>query len=69
LKYEEDVAAAVDFNVVLNETLEIIEVQGTAEEGSFSRTQMNQLLDLAENGIRQLFTLQDQAIAAPTATK
>jgi ribonuclease PH len=59
----------VDFNVVLNETLEIIEVQGTAEEGSFSRTQMNQLLDLAENGIRQLFTLQDQAIAAPTATK
>ncbi|WP_008319098.1 ribonuclease PH [Leptolyngbya sp. PCC 6406] len=61
LKYEEDVAAAVDFNVVLNETLEIIEIQGTAEEGSFSRVQMNQLLDLAEKGIGELFVLQNQA--------
>lgn len=62
LKYEEDVAAAVDFNVVLNETLEIIEIQGTAEEGSFSRSQMNQLLDLAEKGITELFTLQNQEL-------
>jgi ribonuclease PH len=61
LKYEEDVAAAVDFNVVLNEALQIIEVQGTAEEGSFSRQQMNQLMDLAEIGIERLFVLQQQA--------
>ncbi|MBF2034476.1 MAG: ribonuclease PH [Leptolyngbyaceae cyanobacterium T60_A2020_046] len=64
LKYEEDVAAAVDFNVVLNETLQIIEVQGTAEEGSFSRSQMNQLLDLAEKGITELFALQQQVTSA-----
>ncbi len=60
LKYEEDVAAAVDFNVVLNGNLDIIEVQGTAEEGSFSRSQMNQLLDLAEKGIQDLLVQQRQ---------
>lgn len=60
LKYEEDVTAAVDCNVVLNGNLDIIEVQGTAEEGSFSRSQMNQLLDLAEKGIQELLVLQQQ---------
>ncbi len=60
LKYEEDVAAAVDFNVVLNEALDIIEVQGTAEEGSFSRAQMNELMDLAEAGIADLLVAQRQ---------
>lgn len=60
LKYEEDVAAAVDCNVVLNGNLDIIEVQGTAEEGSFSRSQLNQLLDLAETGIQELLTLQQK---------
>ncbi|MGF1459948.1 MAG: ribonuclease PH [Leptolyngbyaceae cyanobacterium] len=58
LKYEEDVAAAVDCNVVLNGDLNIIEVQGTAEEGSYSRSQLNQLLDLAEAGIRDILTQQ-----------
>lgn len=61
LQYEEDVAADVDFNVVLNETLQIIEVQGTAEDGSFSRAQMNQLLDLAEKGIGELLEHQKAA--------
>jgi ribonuclease PH len=62
LNYVEDVAATVDFNVVMNQHLGIIEVQGTAEEGSFSRTQLNQLLDLAEKGIQQLLIAQQQAI-------
>lgn len=61
LNYVEDVAAEVDFNVVMNEKLDLIEVQGTAESGSFSRTQMNQMLDLAESGIRELMALQQQA--------
>ena len=61
LNYLEDVAAAVDFNVILNQNLSIIEVQGTAEEGSFSRTQLNQLMDLAEHGIKQLLDAQRQA--------
>jgi len=58
LKYEEDVAAAVDFNLVLNENLDIIEMQGTAEEGSYSRQQMNQILDMGELGIKQLLAAQ-----------
>ena len=61
LKYEEDVAASVDLNVVLNGDLNLIEVQGTAEEGSFSRSQMDQLIDLAEKGIQELLILQRQA--------
>jgi ribonuclease PH len=62
LDYPEDVAAAIDFNVVQNERLELIELQGTAEEGSFTRTQLNQLLDVAEKGIQELMVLQRQAI-------
>lgn len=61
LKYEEDVAADVDFNVVLNQDLHLIEVQGTAEAGAFTRTQLNQMLDLAEKGIRELLEVQSQA--------
>jgi ribonuclease PH len=61
LQYEEDVAAAVDFNLVLNENLDLIEVQGTAEEGSFSRQQMNQLLEVGELGIKQLLAAQQEA--------
>ena len=63
LDYTEDVAADIDFNVVMNEQLEIIEIQGTAESGSFSRNQLNQIMDLAEKGIQDLFTAQRQALA------
>lgn len=63
LDYAEDVAADVDFNVVMNSNLELIELQGTAESGSFSRSQMNQMLDLAEMGIQQLLTSQQKALA------
>jgi ribonuclease PH len=60
LNYEEDVKAAIDLNVVMNEKLDLIEIQGTAEEESFSRTQLNQILDLAEIGIKQLLEAQQQ---------
>jgi ribonuclease PH len=62
LNYIEDVSATVDFNVVMNQNLGIIETQGTAEEGSFSRIQLNQLLDYAEKGIQQLLIAQREAI-------
>lgn len=62
LNYIEDVAATVDFNVVMNQDMEIIEVQGTAEEGNFSRTQLNQILDCAEKGIQQMLIAQQQTI-------
>lgn len=62
LNYPEDVAADIDFNVVLNGELGYIEVQGTAEAESFSRQQLNQMLDYAEAGIQQLMTLQKEAL-------
>jgi ribonuclease PH len=63
LDYLEDVAAQVDFNVVMTGNLDLIEVQGTAESESFSRTQLNQILDLAEKGIGELLIAQKNAIA------
>jgi ribonuclease PH len=42
-------------------------VQGTAEHQAFDRTQMNQMIDLAAAGIRQLFEIQRKAIDSPTA--
>jgi ribonuclease PH len=64
LNYPEDVAADVDFNVVLNNEMNLIELQGTAEEGSYSRAQLNQMLDLAEKGIGEVMEIQRQAIAS-----
>jgi ribonuclease PH len=63
LNYVEDVAAEIDFNVVMNDSLGIIEIQGTAEAGSFSRTQLNQMMDLAEKGIQDLLLAQRQVLA------
>ncbi|ACK71437.1 ribonuclease PH [Gloeothece citriformis PCC 7424] len=62
LNYAEDTAAEVDFNVVMTGNLDLIEVQGTAESGSFSRLQLNQLLDLAQTGIQELLVAQQNAI-------
>ena len=58
LDYAEDVLAQTDMNVVMNEHGEFIEIQGTAEDGSFNRTQLNELLTLAEGGIATLVELQ-----------
>jgi ribonuclease PH len=63
LDYVEDVSATVDFNVVMNQHLGIIEVQGTAEEGYFTRQQLNQLMDFSEKGIQHLLTAQREAIS------
>jgi ribonuclease PH len=65
LDYSEDSTAEVDFNVVMVDDDRLIEVQGTAEHGAFSRPQMDQMIDLAAAGIRQLFVLQRAAIEAP----
>jgi ribonuclease PH len=65
LNYREDVAASVDLNVVMNDQQRLIEVQGTAESESFSRQQLNELLDLAEKGINDFFVAQQQALNQP----
>jgi ribonuclease PH len=65
LDYGEDSSAEVDFNVVMTEDDRFVEVQGTGERTPFSREQMDQMVELAGAGIRQLFVLQREAIAAP----
>ena len=63
LCYDEDVNAAVDFNVVMTSRGEFVEVQGTAEGKPFSRDNIDSLLALAEKGINLLFDAQQQAVA------
>jgi ribonuclease PH len=63
LKYDEDVKADVDMNVVCTGDGRFIEVQGTAEREPFSREQMQSLLALAEKGIQSLVAVQREAIA------
>jgi ribonuclease PH len=58
LCYEEDSAAEVDMNVVMTEDGGLVESQATAEKGSYSRSQLNGLLDLAEGGIKEIFAAQ-----------
>lgn len=64
LCYEEDSTAEVDFNVVMTGDDAFVEVQGTAEGKPFSRGSMDQLLDLARDGIQQLFAVQKAALEA-----
>jgi len=65
LNYAEDSSADVDFNVVMTGDGRFVEVQGTAEHEAFGREQMDQMVELAAGGIRQLFELQRAAIEAP----
>ncbi len=63
LCYVEDAAAIVDLNVVAVQARGLVEVQGTGEHGVFSRADLDRLLDLADGGLAELFTLQARAIA------
>jgi ribonuclease PH len=63
LNYAEDAAAEVDFNLVMTEEGELVEVQGTGESHPFTRQAMDELLRLAEDGIRGLFEVQKAALA------
>nr|WP_294708482.1 ribonuclease PH [uncultured Fusobacterium sp.] len=62
LKYSEDSAAEVDMNVVMNGEGRFVEVQGTGEEATYTRAELNQLLDLAEAGINEIIELQNKVI-------
>ena len=66
LPYQEDAGADVDMNVVMSGGGQLIEVQATGEGRTFSRTEMNHLLDLAESGINELVALQNAAIQTLT---
>jgi ribonuclease PH len=63
LEYTEDAACDTDMNVVMTASGHYVEVQGTAEGAAFSRTEMDALLALADQGIRELVQLQQAALA------
>ena len=62
LDYSEDSAAETDLNVVMNDGGAFIELQGTAEGHAFRRDELNEMLDLAERGVRELMRLQLEAL-------
>jgi ribonuclease PH len=62
LDYALDSMVDVDMNIVMTESGKLVEVQGTAEEQAFTRDQMNQMLDLAEKGIKEIIAAQKKAL-------
>jgi len=62
LCYEEDFRAQVDFNVVMTDRNEFVEIQGTAEHRPFTKEDADGLLALAQKGIERLFQFQRQVI-------
>lgn len=69
LPYEEDSRAEVDMNVVMTSSGRFIEVQGTAEGMPFTKSELDEMLSLAEHGIAQLLDLQVEVLAAPPAPR
>jgi len=65
LDYSEDVRAGVDMNVVMTSTGRFVEVQGTAEGLAFSRSELDDLLGLAEHGIAAVLEAQAEVLAIP----
>lgn len=64
LPYEEDRDAQVDMNVVMTGAGKLVEVQGTAEEGAFERSELDMLLDLATKGINELSQMQRDCLGS-----
>jgi ribonuclease PH len=65
LPYEEDARAEVDMNVVATDVGTIIEVQGTGESATFSRSTLDKMLDLALAGCAEINRIQSDALAKP----
>nr|WP_031274321.1 ribonuclease PH [Pelistega indica] len=66
LDYSEDSGCDADMNIVMTGAGSFVEVQGTAEGETFSRKELNELLDLAEQGITTLVTIQEQTLKSNT---
>ena len=60
LDYEEDSSAEVDMNVIMTESGQFVEIQGTGEEATYSHAELLQMLDVASQGIKQLIEAQKQ---------
>jgi ribonuclease PH len=62
LAYEEDARAEVDMNVVMTSSGGLVETQATAEKGTYSRAQLDEMLNVAEQGIRHLLAAQQECL-------
>lgn len=62
LKYTEDSIAEVDMNIVMNGEGKFVELQGTGEEATYTRKDLNEMLDLAEKGLKKIMELQNRII-------
>jgi ribonuclease PH len=69
LDYSEDSRAEVDMNVVMTSSGRFVEVQGTAEGTPFSRSELDDLLGLAEHGIASILEMQAAVVAQPPAPR
>lgn len=67
LNYEEDSRAEVDMNVVMNGAGGLVETQATAERGTYTRAQLDSMLDLAATGITELLRAQEVCLEAALA--
>jgi ribonuclease PH len=62
LNYDEDSTIDTDMNFVMTNKSELIEIQGTAEGSTFSFTQLNEMIELAQGGCKQLFNEQEKIL-------
>ena len=62
LDYSEDSAADVDMNLVMTESGKIVEIQGTAEGGVFSKNELDAMIKMAAGGIKELIAIQKKAL-------
>lgn len=62
LDYLEDKDAEVDLNLVMTESLDLVELQASGEEAVFSETQLSKMLELGKEGIRQILAAQQTAL-------
>ena len=62
LDYQEDSTADADINIVMTQDLDLIEIQGTAEEHPFSQMQLSEIVSEASSSIKEIVNIQKQAI-------
>ena len=62
LDYNQDSSAEVDLNIVMNSDFNLIEIQGTGEKGTFSKDELNQMLDLGRDCIKNIFDEQTKIL-------
>lgn len=68
LDYVEDSSAFVDMNIVMTESGRMVEVQGTGEEATFTRDELNTLLSLGEESIKELINYQKKSLITQKST-